>query len=59
MVLTSDHVDFNSTYTRLVNKQSLIPSPDEIPLTLTPIKNFGHPDLTYSMYLSTYIVVFG
>ena len=34
MVLTSDHVDFNSTYTRLVNKQSLIPSPDEIPLRL-------------------------
>ena len=49
MVLTSDHVDFNSTYTGLVNKQSLIPSPDEIPLTLTPIKNFGLQDSTYSM----------
>ena len=49
MVLTSDHVDFNSTYTGLVNEQSLIPSPDEIPLTLTAIKNFGHPDSTYCM----------
>ena len=34
MALTSDLVDFNSTYTGLVNKQSLIPSPDEIPDSL-------------------------
>ena len=55
MVLTSDHVDFNSTYTGLVTKQSLIPSPDEIPLTFTPIKNFGHPDSTYSIYVTKHL----